>query len=129
MKIVQGFPPNYDAIKKALNPNVSAVFTYGDTIYCPYYQGTLPYHLIVHETTHQVQQGTNPEGWWKLYLVNPDFRLSQELAAYRAQYKHFAMGRDRNDAARFLYVLAHDLASAMYGNIITLDKAVDLIMK
>lgn len=129
MNIVREFPPNYEAIKKALNPNVSAVFTYGDTIYCPFYKGTLPYHLLVHEETHRVQQGTNPEGWWKLYLANPEFRLSQEVAAYRSQYRHFSIGRDRNDAARFLYVLAHDLASAMYGNIVHLDKAVDLIMK
>ena len=124
MKEVRGFPPNYKEIEEVLHPRRSAVFTYGDTIYIPYYEGSLSYDLIVHEETHKRQQGAKPDLWWTMYLKDPKFRLNQEVEAYRNQYRFFAKGRDRNMAYKFLYIIAHDLSSAMYGNIITHEEAI-----
>ena len=94
MKVIQALPPNFEQIKAAIKiddwdkwiKEKGTVFTYGDTIYNPS-DAKFPVHLLVHEGTHEKQQGSNPKEWWDKYLVDLEFRFEQELEAYSAQYK------------------------------------------
>jgi len=130
MNVVYDYPPNYSAIITVF-PDVitreGVIFTYGDTIYSPVVQD-IPEHLHVHEMVHMQQQGDNPEGWWDQYLVDEEFRLDQEVEAYHEQYESV---KDRMESTilqmQFLMVIAQDLSSSMYGNIVSLPDAVQLI--
>lgn len=131
MKIIIDYPPNIEQIKKAnvfeLRP--TCVFTYGDTIYNPG-GGEITPDLEVHEETHYMQQGGDPEKWWNKYLADPEFRLKQEVEAYRNQYREFIKTtRDRNIIFQFVRRIAGDLASPLYGSVVTYFEAVDLIKK
>ena len=124
MNLVIAFPPNYKQIKEKFNPPTGTVFTYGDTVYCPDSPKLSP-DLLVHELTHINQQGNDPETWWNKYIEDPNFRLEQEVEAYREQYKKFCqLKKDRNIQARFLFYIAGELASATYGHLIGRDEAV-----
>lgn len=132
MKIVKDYPPNYDQIIEAI-PDVAdsknVVFTYGDTIYAPYKKGKLPKHLKEHEKEHTRQQGDDPHGWWVEYLVNIEFRLAQEVEAYRKQYRFFkSRNHDLQKQANLLDQMALSLSGPLYGNIISIDQAKELII-
>lgn len=131
MKIQTEYPPNYEEICKKF-PEVrgkkNVVFTYGDTFYNP--NGEPPSKdLVVHESVH-VRQQTNgwlsggARRWWKKYFTDPEFRLGQELEAYRVQYKFAKENlKDRNELNKFLIRISRDLSSPVYGEIITFDEA------
>lgn len=124
-------PPIYDEAVKLfkLTPEQGTIFTYGDTVYNPW-KIEIPDHLQVHEEVHMVQQGKDPARWWKKYFADTDFRLSQELEAYRKQYKFACKHiKDRNAQSRFLWDLAEMLASPMYGNLISFQEALGKIRK
>lgn len=129
MIIKNEFPPNYAAIVDKF-PFVkklkTVVFCYGDVLYNPY-NGPIQEHLLVHERTHTKQQGNDIEGWWNKYLNDSAFRFQQELEAYRNQYEYFASHNDRDTRRWFLKMIATDLSSAMYGNIVDFNKAKELI--
>jgi hypothetical protein len=126
MKIVRELPPNYEEICKTLSPSDKTVFAYGDTLYAPGIKDDteIQDHLMIHEETHQRQQGDDVEGWWIKYIADPEFRLSQELEAYGNQYA-FVSKKDMLAIHRknFLERIAADLASPMYGNILSLQEA------
>lgn len=132
VKIVQKYPPNYKAICKAIpgvkdNPNI--IFTYGDTVYSPS-TDDLPDHLRQHEATHVSQQTQmGKDEWWDEYLKNPEFRLKQELQAYRAQYKVVVKKRDWRYTEAILKAISTDLSGAMYGNILTYPEARKMITR
>lgn len=130
MEIIHDFPPNFKAIEKKFGPlSDSVIFTYGGAIYAPTV-GEIASHLIVHEEVHSKQQGDDPKGWWKRYLKDDKFRLEQEVEAYKAQYLFFKRTiKDRNRQTRFLYKIAADLASPMYGSIVPHREAMNLITK
>lgn len=133
-------PPAWilEAVNKQFVLNKGTIFTYDRTIYNP--EGVeLPFHLVVHELTHVSQQhrkgypdigipAMTPDAWWKQYLDDPHFRLSQEAEAYGQQYKAICEKmKDRNARARELHYLAEMLSSAQYGNLIPLFEASHLI--
>lgn len=125
MKIIYGeYPPNYKAIAKTFGIKNSGgiVFTYGEKLFIP--SGHEPdRHLMCHEETHERQQSiVGVEAWWDRYLVDPGFRFTQELEAYRNQYKSLAALSLSNRVA-YLNHIATDLAGPMYGNLITIDEA------
>lgn len=126
MNILYEYPPNFDKIKEVFPIKEDTVFTYGDTIYSPKRQKITP-DLIIHEDVH-VKQQVDPELWWNKYLKDKEFRLSQELEAYRAQYK-FLCGviSDRNRRGICLHTIASHLSSDMYGNIISYSDAIKAI--
>lgn len=131
MEIIKEWPPNIEAIKLVFPFDLSdCCFCYGDTIFNP--SGVaLREDIIAHEKVHSNQQ-KNFEGgissWWDLYLSDSEFRLSQELEAYKAQFLHFCTRfRDRNRRTRCLFALATDLSSETYGNIIGETEAIRLI--
>ena len=128
MKIVIGNPPNIKKIKKYFNVPKNAVFTYGDTIYNPN-KAIIDEHLEKHEEVHTKQHGNDPSGWWERYFQDKEFRLSQEAAAYRVQYQSAKnVVRDREWLNKYLHKMAFDLSSHMYGNIISHQDAVRLII-
>ncbi len=124
MVINGGNPPNIDEIAKVFDLNgKSPVFTYGDILFNPS-GGHIDAPLMTHEEVHAVQQAGGPKEWWDKYLVDPQFRLAQEVIAYHQQYNHFC--RNKKDILRreeFLARVARDLSSDLYGNICTFDKA------
>lgn len=129
MKIVKSYPPNIDAIKKVFEVRDTTVFAYGDTLYNPG-GWKIGEDLIAHEMVHQKQQGANPALWWERYIAEPEFRLSQELPAYRRQFQVFrkSLGQysflEKNKRQnQFLSRVAGDLSSPLYGNIITYNEA------
>jgi len=129
-KIVIGFPPNIQKIWEAfpfIIKNPTVIFTYGDTIYNP--GGYLiDQDLLAHEETHISQQQGIPDEWWDLYIKNTSFRLIQEAEAYKIQYLSYCSHqKDRNQRYKFLYSLARDLSSPIYGSCISTRDALTLI--
>jgi hypothetical protein len=108
-RVVNVRPPNYARIVETFGPlPPSVVFAYGDTIYAPGASGPLPPDLVVHEETHFRQQAEvgGPATWWERYLADPEFRLLQEVEAYRAQ---IACHPDRPSRRRCKARVAKDL--------------------
>lgn len=132
MIIVEEYPPNFDHICEvipAVRDQKGIVFTYGDTIYNPSGQ-EIQDHLELHESIHEVQQSKiGVEEWWDKYLIDVDFRLEQELEAYRAQYKFTSKVYGRANAQMLLKEVAKDLSSPMYGSIMKYKQARKEIMK
>lgn len=128
MKIEQNNPPNYDEIALYFDiEGKPVVFAYGDTLYNP--SGNfIPDHLMVHEEVHSRQQGIEVKEWWDRYLIDPDFRLEQEVEAYRAQYKFLSkQTRNRELLFQFLNKFSKDLSGPIYGHMIDYETAKRLI--
>lgn len=131
MKEIHDFPPNIEAIRAVLDiPKHGVIFTYGDTLYNPDGWG-IDEPLWTHEKTHSEQQlQMGVDDWWEFYLIDPHFRIRQEVEAYRAQYAHYCLlVRDRNKRMAFLMKIASDLAGPTYGKAISLKDAVAKIKK
>jgi hypothetical protein len=128
MKIVKGLPPNYDEIIKvfpAVSDMSGIIYAWHDTIYNPD-GGKVGDDLIAHETVHARQQAGDPSGWWRLYLENPLFRLQQEIEAHQAEYDYHR-GSNRHVRRKMLRSIAKRLSSPMYGDMVTYERARDLI--
>jgi hypothetical protein len=121
MEVKNDYPPNYEEIKKVLNPPETVIFAHGDTIYNPS-KAVITEDLKIHEGVHSVQQGNDPEKWWKEYLSNPKKRLEWETEAYAAQFRYF-----KDTPERFkkfvLGRMAMELSGEIYGNIISYGEA------
>lgn len=129
IEIVQALPPVYDRIVAAIGkPSETAIYTYGDTIYSPR-TPELPPDIFEHEAEHvRQQEKTGAEAWWSVYLVDRDFRLEQELAAYRTQWRTVKqLVKDRNAQTRHLFQMAQSLAGPLYGRIVGFQDAMRLI--
>ena len=131
MKIVKSLPPNFDAIvaviPRAANSNV--MFTYGDTIYAPG-GGDISDWLVAHEEIHCFRQGHDPEGWWKRYLVDIQFRFNEELIAHRVEWRTWMnMGaRNRHERLRMMRIIAGRLSGPLYGGLVNFENARSLIL-
>lgn len=148
IQIVHAFPPNFEMIKACL-PYASEehVFCYGDTIYVPDGHELRP-DVIFHESLHTMQQGKDPEAWWNRYLIDPAFRLDQEMKCYCDQYKWLFTKRvkykvidavgaesieERPLSRSFLRWARESMATALagpeYGNLIGYTEAERIIRK
>lgn len=126
--VLKAFPPNYEQVCKhipAVRKNKNIVFTYAPNIYSPAGIELSP-DLQAHEEVHIARQH-DPAGWWDKYLNDVEFRLQEELVAYRAQYQYALKHYGRPMRRRLLAHIASDLSSAMYGNIVTKAEAIELI--
>lgn len=129
MKIEEAYPPNYEKIKERFDLTGKApLFCYGDTIYNPHKAIIRP-DLEVHEAVHCLQQGDKIEEWWDRYLDDSDFRLSQELEAYVAQYTFIKSKVKAKLADKYLDLFAEILSSPIYGNLLTTAQAKTKIKK
>lgn len=123
LSIVNQNPPNIEEIKKRFSVGKATLFCHGSTLFNPD-AVHVPDHVFIHEQTHSKQQGDDPVKWWNKYLTDNDFLLSQEVEAYKAQYKYLCDKiKDRNHRNRILLQLAAQLASPMYGSLISINKA------
>lgn len=124
MNIVEGYPPNIEAINRVfLRPLVRVLYCYGDTIYNP---GGIEVtsSLMEHEKVHSQRQGDQPGPWWHAYIHNPHFRIEEEVLAHMAEYAEIlAQNPNRATRRRNLSHISHRLAGPMYGRLLSLDKA------
>lgn len=129
MKISYNKPPHYWLLVKLFGFDWSRnVAVFGDTLYSKNHD--LPDHLIIHEKTHTKQQKHSKiyaVWWWAKYILSPEFRFSQELEAYQAQWKYFQTFYHSSAHFSFLHKITSDLASPLYGSIVSYSKAMRLI--
>lgn len=129
MKISSGKPPNniYDRCREkfGVNWDDGVVFTYGDTIYCKY---DVPADIQAHEAVHIRQQAlVGKDIWWERYLADKDFRLSQEVEAYKEQWKYLVANADRN-YRKMMKKHILDSMVRMYDGMVTLKEAEALVI-
>jgi hypothetical protein len=135
MRVISAHPPNITAILKAFPEACSAgvMFCYDDTIYAHgYNEVSLPDEYHVHESVHMEQQREycgGSEDWWKEYITDPEFRLAQEVPAYRAQYRFLIKGAGRRVRRKVLPQIAKMLSSALYGRMLSFNEAKHLLEK
>lgn len=122
-RVLTMFPPNYRDIVKAfpIIRGKTVAFAYGGTIYNPN-RWDMPPQIIAHEKVHMERQGSDPAGWWTRYIAEPIFRLDEEILAHRAEVHFLGMLSWRD-----IETIARRLASPLYGNLISVDKAMSLI--
>lgn len=128
-KIIIGYPPNIDEIDKVLHVKGrdTIIYTYGDTIYVP---GAfeLTQDLIDHEMTHVSQQSAmGADEWWDRYLKDVEFRIDQEVEAYKVQLSTINATSNRKVRREAKSFMASTLASNMYGNMLTKKQAERLL--
>ena len=132
MNVVHAHPPNIDQIDVVFHVKQrhGIYYTYGDTIYNPSGVEISP-ALKAHEGVHYDRQTNDPakiDAWWDKYLVDPEFRLAEELAAHQVEYKVYCgYVKDRNRQHRMLIGIAQRLAGPLYGNLLSATKARKLI--
>lgn len=134
MKISK-LPPPIAVATRALHQfkvdfeNDDVAFAYGDTVHVA--SGILAPDVEVHEQVHLNQQAEHEggaAGWWDDYFKDPEFRISQEVAAYKAQYHYIWRNvRDRNRLHASLHKLASYLSGPMYGKMVSMGEAMQLI--
>jgi len=128
MRIIKSQPPIYTDIIAAFPEVANAenpMFTFGDTIYNPS-GNEIPPYAIAHEEVHEKQQKVHGiKQWWWTYLRSPEFRLEQELEAYRVEYRAFCKiyKKNRKEQFKFLLYQAKMLSSPFYGNLLSTQEA------
>lgn len=125
MKVSNQKPPIWaeaNELFKLDELKLGTIFAFGDILYNPF-NVILTQDLIIHESRHMDQHRHDENVanlWWKRYLAEPEFRISQEVEAYGDQYAYLCKTtKDRNVKARYLYKFGDMLAGPMYGSIIT----------
>ena len=130
MRIIETYPPNIKEIEKHFDlSGKRPIFAYGNIIFNPH-GSTIDQYLLAHEMTHQAQQGDDPVAWWDKYLVDPNFRLQQEVEAYQNQYALLKRKQghvNRDGVIKYLYTISAELAGPLYGDLITHSRALKLI--
>src|SRR3990167_5224922 len=127
MKVLYENPPNIKQIGAVFTVNDTTVFTYGNVVYNPN-KCPLDIPIMTHEEMHSRQQGDDPEGWWKKYLEDVEFRITQEVAAYQVQFWfQCKIIKNRDLRALNLTRLAQTLSGGMYGCTMPLAEAKRLI--
>lgn len=123
-------PPNWEVLQAIfkLQWEDGIIVTYGDTYYS---QAEVEPDLVAHETVHMRQQiEMGIEEWWDKYCLEPKFRLSQEIEAYRAQVQYLRDNTEsmsRNERRARIMHMALALSSHIYGNIIGFKEAQNAI--
>jgi len=121
VKVSFAYPPNFAEIKAAFRiaGRSGIIFTYGDTIFNPS-RVEIPPDLHAHEAVHERQQRQHtPAKWWDRYIHDQGFRYTQELEAYRAQYRFAEANYGRDQRRSLLKHISKTLAGPMYGNMVT----------
>jgi hypothetical protein len=121
-------PEIYKKLKKRFGVkwNDGLIITYGDTTYSKERIHRIKY---VHEKVHSKRQlRMGVEDWWDKYLKDKDFRLNEELLAYRKEVEWiYKQGIDKDFRTAVIEGMATDLSSKMYGEIISYEDALRAI--
>lgn len=129
IKIVFRRPPFWRVLKlffPAYDPDGTVAVAFGRVVFA---NQNFSEDFKIHEETHLIQQRRSyvfATLWWVRYLFSKKFRFSQELEAFRRQYRHIKEfgGKDRFNAK---VGLAHALSSPLYGNIVSASEAMKLL--
>lgn len=117
-------PPNWDEIIKHFPADFDkgVIVTYGEDIY---YKYELNAWKLAHEKTHIKQQTEmGVEKWWARYFEDVEFRLSQEIEAYRNEINWIKQNiKDRNKKFLMIRSIWQDLSSPLYGGICSMEQA------
>lgn len=131
MRILVAHPPMFERINavfpSASNPGV--IFTWGSVIFNPS-GGKVTRELVAHEEIHAERQGTTESDiidWWNRYLVDPGFRLDEELPAHQAEYRAYCR-RHGSGREKYLAHVASRLSGPLYGGLVNLREAKNLVM-
>ena len=125
MKFSREKPPVWDRLVEAFGASwETTAVTYGVVVHS---KRPLIEDLKVHERVHVRQQCEYPGGpwaWWSMYILSKEFRLSQELPAYQAQFRWILENvRDYQFKKRRIETLIDDLSGPLYGGLITKAEA------
>ncbi len=100
------------------------VITYEDTVYSSV---PLSEDLQIHEATHIKQQTEmGAEIWWSKYLIDKEFRLSQELEAYQNQWDFIKKNYNRQNRKYLFKHITKSMAD-LYGGMCTEQEAISLL--
>ena len=127
--LIQDMPKYFWIIKiffPAADP-ARVIITFADKIYT---RGQLSPDLWEHEKTHNRQQKFSKwyaTYWWIKYIVSRRFRFSQELEAYRIQYKFALNNYSRNQAFEVLRRIAEELSGPLYNRLVSYERAEAMI--
>lgn len=102
------------------------IITYGNTVYCKY---DLSPAKVIHESTHVKQQEAMGKWWWwRKYIKDANFRMSQEVEAYKNEVDFIRKTiKNREIVNKMLVQIARDLSSSIYGNLISYDEALKFV--
>lgn len=128
-------PPNWDDIVRVFpmvaSPVNRVIFTWGYTIYNPF-GAKIDDSLFAHEAVHSGRQRrgrtVDPLWWWDRYLEDPQFRLTEEIPAHRAEWHKIVETRGRAERRQALAQIAQRLAGPLYGRLLTANQAKELIL-
>lgn len=132
MSIILSRPPNFAAIVAVFPDAEKAgiIFSYGRDIYNPS-NAHISNALLAHEEVHgRRQTDSRPKihAWWDRYLIDAEFRLSEELPAHQAEFRAAcAQISDRNLRGMMCVNIAKRLSSPLYGSMITFTQAMKAI--
>ncbi len=131
MRIVHERPPMWEEIAATFDVRGKpVVFAWGDRVFVPQ-GGDLHPSLLAHEAAHGARQGadeTSIRRWWTRYLADPTFRLDEEIIGHKAELGWLnAHSSGRNDRRRYLAIVATKLAAPLYGGLISVAKAKEIL--
>lgn len=135
-------PPMFDEIDAAFGiRGKGVIFAWGHSIFNP--DGVdIPDYLIEHERVHgarQLAMANENWGdarfenairlWWSMYIIDPKFRLDEEIHAHRAEYEARIRFQNRRGRRQALKAVSQRLASPLYGRLVTPAAASKLIKR
>jgi len=142
--IVFDYPPNMNDIDAVFHTRGKPVlYTYGHRIYNPLSM-TIPPALTVHEAIHGMRQADHMTDitnikvdlevsvieWWRKYLVDPHFRLIEEVLAHREEFKWHCrqplMNRQKRRAR--LTKISRRLSGPLYNGLVTHKQAARMLL-
>ena len=114
--------PLLDKYKEKFEITPNTIFAYDGNIYS---NSELSPDLMVHEETHLKQQEAHGlDNWVDKFLNDPEFRLWQEVDAYK---KQLASIKDREFRFHIRQECIANLSSSLYGNIVSKEQAKNLL--
>lgn len=123
MEIKNTIPPIYYKLQDKFGVKWNdIIIAYAPDIYAP---KSFPKQKEVHEAIHIMrQQEIGVDIWWGMYLENKDFRLAEELIAYKAEIEWIKQKvATRTERRLLMKHIYKSLASSVYDLGITEDYA------
>lgn len=83
----------------------------------------------IHESVHLDRQSEmGNDAWWRLYMESDQFRLEEELLAYKAEADFIKKNiKDREARFHIIMEIAKGFSSSLYGNIISTEEAYKIL--
>lgn len=123
-------PPVYDrlASKFGVNWNDGLIIAYDGKIHSKTHPEPAK---IMHESVHLAEQKRlGNEVWWECYFTSDEFRREQEILAYKAEARFLKKYiKNREVLYHMVQEIADNLASSVYGNLMSKSEAFKIINK